>query len=109
MPYETLVEASNDLYKKGYKGNFQFQDGKIIDSDSEKQYTSDQLLIVEQHRFEGMTNPSDLSILFAVEGTDGTKGLIISSYGAKANHELLEWMDQVKAVDSIPSNHQAGV
>lgn len=63
-------------------------------------YSPSDMTIVEYHRFEGMSNPSDMSIVFAVEAEDGRKGTIISTYGAYANMKLVEFMDKVKIKES---------
>ena len=38
----------------------------------------------EVHRFEGMTNPDDSSVLYAIASTGGLKGLLVDAYGAYA-------------------------
>jgi len=63
-------------------------------------YSPSEMTIVEYHRFEGMSNPSDMSIVFAVESEDGRKGTIVSTYGAYANMKLVEFMDKVKIKES---------
>jgi hypothetical protein len=52
--------------------------------------------IVEYFRFEGASNPSDMSILFSVECEDGNRGTIISAYGIYADTKLVEFMSKVK-------------
>jgi hypothetical protein len=42
----------------------------------------DDFEIVEHHRFEGETNPSDSSIIYAIESKDGAmKGVLVGAYG----------------------------
>ncbi len=38
--------------------------------------------VVEFYRFEGASNPDDNSILYAIETSDGLKGLLVDAYGA---------------------------
>jgi hypothetical protein len=52
--------------------------------------------IVEYHRFEGVSTPDDMAIVFAVECRDGKKGLVISSYGPYAELDIVNFMDKVK-------------
>jgi hypothetical protein len=54
------------------------------------------MCIVEYFRFEGESNPSDMSILFSVECDDGNRGTIVSSYGIYADTNLEEFMSKVK-------------
>lgn len=95
--YDHLVEATNDLTRKGYKASFKFTDeGEMQCLKNKKTYTPQEMKIIESHRFEGMTNPADMSIVFAVECEDGTKGMIVSGYGTYANAGFEKFMTDVE-------------
>jgi hypothetical protein len=97
--FTTLVEAERMLRKNGFTANFRFADGKLKDADTGKTYLQNQLTILSRHRFEGATNPADMSILFAIQAEDGTKGQLVSAFGTYANTDLLEFLDGVKVAD----------
>jgi len=96
--YSNLVEALSDLKEQGFEDEFKYQEdsGVMKSQSSEKTYTPQEMEIVEFHRFEGMSNPGDMSIIFAVNCTDGNKGTVLSSYGVYADLKLAEFMDRVK-------------
>ncbi len=94
--YWSLSQALKKLRGLGYSGDFKFKNHRLIHEGTKGAYNSDELLIVEHQRFEGMTNPSDMSILFVLEAEDGTKGTMISGYGIYANMKLIEFLDKVK-------------
>ena len=82
--YNTLSQATSGLLQKGYQHNV------VVESSDEakingKFFHPDQLKIDEVHRFEGMTNPSDSSVCYAVSCADGNKGIIVDAYGADAS------------------------
>jgi hypothetical protein len=52
-----------------------------------KVYTPDQLTIIKTFRFEGESDPSDMEILYLIEGGDGLIGYSIDSYGMYSSHE----------------------
>jgi hypothetical protein len=52
-----------------------------------KVYTPDQLTIIKTFRFEGESDPSDMEILYLIEGADGLIGYSIDSYGMYSSHE----------------------
>lgn len=92
--YDTLSEATNDLNKKGYTDNFVAKAESIKALYAKKEYQPNDLTVDERYRFEGMTNPSDQSELFAITAKDGTKGTLSMSYGA--NHsQNIELIKQV--------------
>ncbi len=94
--YSTLVEAFQELKKRGYRSSFKLQEKGMKCLTTEKIYQPENMKIVEYQRFEGATNPSDMSILFAVECDDGVKGTVISSYGTYADMKMVKFMDKVK-------------
>ncbi|HYW95678.1 MAG TPA: phosphoribosylpyrophosphate synthetase [Bacteroidales bacterium] len=71
--YETLSQAMNGLKERGYEKDLT---DNIINEEQGK-YT-----IVESYRFEGMTNPGDSSVLYAIESDEGEKGIIVDAYDA---------------------------
>ena len=85
--YETLVDATIDLIKRGYTENLSLEGDTIQDKDKKISMGVDDFEIKEFYRFEGATNPSDTSILYAVESAKfNLKGILINAYGVYANN-----------------------
>lgn len=82
----TLSMAMNDAAEKGYKNEFKIENGSAVLDGSN--YTADQLTIVKHYRFEGDSNPDDMSVLYLLETNDGKKGIIVDAYGAYSAEEL---------------------
>ena len=80
--YTTLSEAVNDLQKRGYTTDFKLCSDGIECSMSELKLHPEHFEIVEMHHFDGMTDPADESIVYAIESKDGkTKGMLVNGYG----------------------------
>ncbi len=84
--YETLVDALSDLNKRGYTANLSL-DGDTINSNSEGiKMGADDFEINEFYRFEGQTDPSDMSILYAISSPKyNLKGVLVNAYGTYAD------------------------
>lgn len=83
--YETLSEAVNDLVKRGYTADFlvMLENDCLVCNSHSLELSPEEFVIDEIHRFEGMTDPADESILYAISSTQhDVKGLVINSYGA---------------------------
>ncbi|MGB3608525.1 MAG: hypothetical protein WA775_14475 [Psychroserpens sp.] len=80
---------------KGYDINFRVVDTKMIASGKDIKFTPEQIFIVAEHRFEGMSNPSDNSILYIIEAIGGYKGTLINSYGSAADLEIAEFVQAI--------------
>ena len=95
--FETLSQAMNALNEAGFKEGFKAEPDGIVGTFSGKSYQPEELKIVQSHRFDGMTNPQDDSIVFAIEAQDGTKGTLVMSYSSKHNQN-------VELIKRIPSS-----
>ena len=94
-PYTSLVEAQMGLRDQGYTEEFVWEDGEFKSADKSKTYATSDLEIVEHYRFEGMSNPGDMSIVFAIEASDGKKGYAFSGYGTYADEKFVNFLDEV--------------
>jgi len=95
--YDTLSQATDDLRKRGFDLEFK-QDGKRLCAvhDNSVVLNPEDFDIVEVHRFEGNTNPGDTSVVYAVEGKKGEKGVLVDAYGAygvEYSPEMLKKLD----------------
>jgi hypothetical protein len=94
--YETLSEAMNALKKQGFTSEFDFKDASLFNQTNKTELKANQMKIVKFYRFEGMTNPDDSSILYAIVGEDGSKGLLVDAYGMYADADKTAFMKDVE-------------
>jgi hypothetical protein len=84
----TLAGTLEDLGRRGYAQGFEPTPGGLRLTGQGRTYRSDELQIVEHHRFEGASDPADMSVVYAVEATDGTRGVLVDAFGTYADPEL---------------------
>jgi len=85
--YNNLVEATNDLMKRGYTENLSLEGDTVDDKIKSIQMTADDFEIDEFYRFEGASNPDDMSIVYAVTSHKyNLKGVLINAFGTYANN-----------------------
>ncbi len=82
--YETLSQAISGLQGLGYTSDFNLRREWIECQSPSRRLMPDDFHVDEVHRFEGMTNPDDSSVLYAISSPDGIKGLLVDAYGAYA-------------------------
>jgi hypothetical protein len=84
--YNNLVDATNDLMKRGYTANLSLEGDTIDDKAQNIHMKADDFVIDEFYRFEGPSNPSDMSIVYAVTSDKyNLKGVLINAFGTYAN------------------------
>ncbi len=94
--YDTLVEAIEGLKSKGYTYDFNLKSNRIECVNPYSEYLPDAFVIDQVYRFEGMTNPDDSSVLYALSTSDGKKGLMVDAYGAYAEALDQEMIKKLK-------------
>jgi hypothetical protein len=92
-------EYIREYEKRGYSSNFYYREGKLINSDTKKAYRPEQMYVVAEHRYEGMSNPSDMSILYVLETEKEEKGTFLAGYGPNADPDTAEFFK------AIPDDH----
>ena len=77
---DTLSETMNALRDNGYTDDLNLLDDKIENRTKSKEYPIDEFEVNEYFRFEGMANPADNSILYAITTSDGHKGMLVVKF-----------------------------
>ena len=81
----TLSQILNRLTVKGYDKEFRWtEEGFTVD---DKVYQPEDLTILKTYRFEGVSDPSDTSILYLIKAKDGLIGYSLDAYGVYSNHD----------------------
>ena len=94
--YTSMTEAIQELKKRGFTANFEFLDQVFREVDSARTFTAEELTIVEHYRFEGASDPDDMSVVYALESYDGTQGIIADAFGVYANPQLGSFLNNVR-------------
>ena len=85
--YDTLSQAMNGLKEEGYTLDFDMKKDSIYCHSEDLTLTPHEFNIDEVHRFEGMTNPADSSILYAISTPEAEKkGTLVDAYGAYSDN-----------------------
>ncbi|MFN8349630.1 MAG: hypothetical protein U0X91_31815 [Spirosomataceae bacterium] len=106
MKYEyeekTLVGILQDLQERGYTFDFGKEmteefDRKVtlankryMNPNAENEHQLVDLFVREVHRLEGMSDPSDNMIVYAIETAKGLKGYLVNAYGVYNEEKQVE-------------------
>jgi hypothetical protein len=99
----TLSEAMNH-FREEYNYDFDVEGRNIIIRDKNKIFKADELTILQSLRFEGQSDPADMSVLYLIEADSGEKGMFIDAYGTYADQDGINADELVKAM-KISDNH----
>lgn len=85
--YTTLSQAHTALLEKGFTHNFRAENEHLKDEDG-KLIAPQDLTVVSFFKFEGMTNPADTTIIYALAHDNGMMGTFIDGFGAYATGDI---------------------
>ncbi|MEO6346902.1 MAG: hypothetical protein ABIO60_03245 [Aquaticitalea sp.] len=79
----------------GFTDQYKIIEDELENLKSKKRYFPSDVKIRKQHRYEGESNPSDMSLLYVIETLDGSRGTILASYGSDGNTSIHEFMNTI--------------
>jgi hypothetical protein len=86
--YSTVACAVDDLTRRGFTEDFRVVDGKLRAIGTGETFRPEELVISEYHRFEGISDPDDMAIVYGVEGKNGLRGTLVDAFGVYADPAL---------------------
>ncbi|MDZ4713502.1 MAG: phosphoribosylpyrophosphate synthetase [bacterium] len=92
----TLVEHIQRLRDKQYIHDFVIEKEMVCSKETNEIFEPENLIIERTYRYEGDSNPDDMTVAYGIAAPSGTKGVIIDAYGTYANPKISE------AVRKIP-------
>ncbi len=81
--YDTVSAAVQGLKKRGYTTDFNLRENCIICQGDK--FDPDDFEIVEVYRFEGNSDPADEAVVYAIESTNGIRGVLVNGYGPSSD------------------------
>lgn len=103
---KTLVQCINSLKKYGFKKDFQVTEEGLKCTDDCKIYSPEQVSILNFYRFEGDSDPADMSILYAIQTEDGVKGTLVDAYGPYSSRKVADFIVQVEEIQKRTDRHK---
>jgi quercetin dioxygenase-like cupin family protein len=95
--FGTLSETINGLIKSGYTHDFNIQDECLVCPQTDTILSPDEFQIDKVYRFEGVSNPEDQSILYAISSAKfGIKGTLVNGYGISADEATSKMIEKLQ-------------
>jgi hypothetical protein len=94
----------NKLETDGFTDQFRVEK-KLLRStaDPKKSYKPKEIKAVNFYRYEGISDPDDMSIIYAIETCDGRKGTLVDAYGRYSDEETSAFMQDVEIQKKVSS------
>ncbi len=93
--YDTMVEALSGLKARGYTLDFNLTETRLECPGEGLKLDPQEFEISEVHRFEGDSNPADMSVVYAIESNQGHKGSLVAAFGTYADTVSAELLSKL--------------
>jgi hypothetical protein len=85
MEKRTPASVMQDLNGRGFTEQFKAVPEGLRAVRSGQTFAPGEVTIVENYRFEGESDPDDMSIVYAIETRSGLRGTLIDAFGVYAD------------------------
>lgn len=95
----TLSRVMEKFRQNGYDHEFRVTEKGGELHETREVFAPEDLLIVKVFRFEGASDPADMSVLYAVETSNGKKGYLLDAFGTYSDYDgdhFLKFIRQVR-------------
>jgi hypothetical protein len=96
-----LDKCLSNLEEQGFRDQYKLEKGRLHCLTTGSIFSPQDVKAVNFYRFEGVSDPDDMAILYAIETKDGRKGTLIDAYGFYADEEIGEFMQNVEIHKNI--------
>ena len=91
----TLAETIDHLNRRGFIGHFGVIADELREFGTGVTFRADELRICDCFRFEGVSDPADMAIVYAIESLTGVRGTLVDACGVYSNPAVSEFMARV--------------
>ena len=95
MEYESVARAVEDLRRRGFTEGLRVIDGGLRAIGSGEPVRTEDLIIREVHRVEGVSDPDDMAIVYGIESRRGLKATVVDAFGVYSDPALSALLDRV--------------
>ena len=93
---EPLSKVTEELKQQGFTDQFQMEESKLKSTSTGQHYAPGDITIEKHFRFEGTSDPSAMTILYAVSTNSGNKGTVVNAFGTYGDSDLNDFMKEVE-------------
>jgi hypothetical protein len=93
----TLAGTIDELARRGFTEHFVLANDRLCAAYSGRVFLPENVIVSEYHRFEGVSDPDDLAILYAIQTHTGLRGTLADAFGVYADPAVSAFMRSVVA------------
>jgi hypothetical protein len=92
---------------EGFTGSFTVRGDRLSLVETGQTFGAHDLIIRSFRRFEGISDPDDMSIVYAIETRDGARGTLVDAFGVYASPAVTRVLGPVRIERRRPAGARA--
>ncbi len=96
---QTLAGAIAQFARRGFAESLSVVGDRLRAVETQKTFRAEDVVIREYRRFEGVSDPDDTAIVYAIEATGGTRGTLVDAYGVYSDPDVGAFLERVPIVE----------
>jgi len=102
-PLSDVARAVDELTRRGFPENLRVADGSLEVVRTGERLRPEDLVIRAYYRFEGVSDPDDLAIVYGIESKSGSRGVLVDAFGVYADPALSAVLQDVPIRQTAPA------
>lgn len=94
---ESERNAIEHMEEAGFTAHFTVRGDALRNADSGARFAPRDVVIREIARYEGVSDPDDMSIVYAIESRGGERGTLVDAFGVYSDPAVGSFVDAVPA------------
>jgi hypothetical protein len=96
---ETMLSCTQMLDKLAFTTQFKAIPNGLKSLTTDMVYKPEEIKVINFYRFEGESNPSDSTIMYAIETSTGERGTLTDAYGPYSDTNVTSFMNDVNSIE----------
>jgi hypothetical protein len=104
---QTVAGALRLFAARGFDRAMSVRRGRLHVSGAERDYGPPEVRVRDHRRYEGVSDPGDTSVVYAIEAVDGVRGTLVDGYNVYADPAIGDFLKDVTVEE--PATSETGV
>jgi hypothetical protein len=96
---QTVSEALDELAQLGFTANLSVIGNRLRVVETGRTFEPADVVIRRVRRFEGVSDPDDMAIVYAIETKSGIRGTVVDGYGVNSDPAVSAFFENVPIVE----------
>jgi len=97
--HQTVSEALDELAQLGFTANLSVMGNRLRVVETGRMFEPVDVVIRRVRRFEGVSDPDDMAIVYAIDTTSGIRGTVVDGYGVNSDPAVSAFFESVPIVE----------